>query len=217
MKFATAALIGAASACHCEIPHHCQKNWKIPVVDLLYKPLTGSHIQDTCEVKPYPMRTGLWMRKLMRETHVTGVEALYGQQDIVDDECFGEWMVSAWDPIDLVKEKMKDDFHSVSYDEWQNAGQSMLDMMWKNSDACHFEKIGDDIKHWCLGDESTCFKMAGVWERVIENIFPLMWNAWEFLSLLKTNDICYTDDQLIEEYATMWGAMSKNAVIVHGM
>lgn len=59
--------------------------------------------------------------------------------------------------------------------------------------------------------------MAGVFERVIENIFPLIWNALDFISILKTNDICYSDEQLIQEYATMWGDICKNAVIVHGM
>lgn len=58
----------------------------------------------------------------MRESHVTGVEALYGQQGIVDDECFGEWMEPAWAPVHTAIVKMKDDFHSVTYDEWQNAG-----------------------------------------------------------------------------------------------
>merc|ERR1711990_659594 len=97
------------------------------------------------------------------------------------------------------------------------AGQALLDMMWKNNDACQMEKIGDDIKHWCLGDKGTCFNLDGVFWRVVDNILPMIDNYIDIFRLLKTNDICYTDEQLIDEYATMWGDFCKNVVIVHGM
>jgi hypothetical protein len=107
--------------------------------------------------------------------------------------------------------------YNVSYAEWAGAGSALLDMAFRNSDACQFKKIGDDIKHWCLSEEGTCFKMDGMWERVIENFFPMLTNAWDLLGALRSNDICYSDEQLITEYATMWGDICKNAVIVHGM
>jgi len=100
MKFATAALVGAASAhSHCSNPHHCVKNWKVYAIDALYHPITGSHIQEMCEEKPEPMQNGLFWRRFLRETHVTGVEALYGESNFIDDQCFGDWMDTAWDPV----------------------------------------------------------------------------------------------------------------------
>lgn len=210
------AFIAATVAAHCH-DHHCQKNWKVYALDALYKPLTGGHIQDMCEVKPQPMHNGVFWRKVLRETHVTGVEALYGEQGIIEDECFGDWMDTAWDPVHQVITKVRDDFFTVSYDEWQNSGQALLDMGFKLEDTCHFEKIGDDIKTWCLGNEATCFNLAGVFDRVFENIFPMIENYVDAFHLLTKNDICSTDEELIQQYATMYGDICKNVVIVHGM
>merc|ERR1711924_5025 len=49
----------------------------------------------------------------------------------------------------------------------------------------------------------TCFKLDGVFERVIFNIFTMIENYVDAFKLLKANDICATDEELIQEYATM--------------
>jgi len=90
-------------------------------------------------------------------------------------------------------------------------------MAYRNEDGCHFEHIGDDIKTWCLGDEATCFNMAGGMTRMVENFLPLIFNWADVFHTLKANDICSTDEELISEYASAWGSICENAVIVHGM
>lgn len=90
-------------------------------------------------------------------------------------------------------------------------------MGFKNEDRCQFKKIGDDIKHWCLENEGICFKLDGWFNRIMENGFTLLSNFIENVHLFKANDICYTDEQMIEEYATMYGNWCKNVVIIHGM
>jgi len=220
MKTTFAALALATASGHMcnHETHTCTLNWKVLAIDAIYKPLTGAHIQDMCEEKPEKMHMGLFWRKFFRETHVTGVEALYGETGFINDECFGEWMIPAWAPVHKVIDTIKnDDMYNVTYEDWQGAGQALLDMAWKNEDACQFRKIGDDIKNWCLGAEGTCFRLDGVFERVFENFFPMIWNYVDMFKLLKTNDICYSDEQLIDEYATMYGDFCKNVVIVHGM
>lgn len=112
---------------------------------------------------------------------------------------------------------MHNDMSSPTYEEWETAGKAMLDIHFKNMEVCQWNKIGDDIKHWCLGNEGTCFRLEGVFERLYDNMFPLMYNAYETWGLIKTNDICYTDDQLIEEHAQLWGNLSAMTVVVHGM
>jgi len=96
MKTTIAALALASTSAHMCKDHKCVINWKVHAIDALYKPLTGAHIQDMCEEKPEQMVMGLFWRKFFRETHVTGVEALYGETGFINDECFGEWMIPAW-------------------------------------------------------------------------------------------------------------------------
>jgi len=194
-----------------------QKNLKAVAIDLLYKPITGSHIQDTCDVAPVRMEDWHFVRQLVREGHVSGVEALYGKTDFISDECFGEWMLDMWAPVHEVYEQFKYDFNEVSYEQMENAGVALMDMYFRNNEECQMEKIGDDIKHWCLDNEGTCFRREGWFGRVIDNIFPMLHNTWDALSTLKINNVCSDDAELIHEYATMWGDHCKNIVVIFGM
>lgn len=98
-----------------------------------------------------------------------------------------------------------------------DAGTTFLDLWYANMAECKMEKIGDDIKHWCLNDEDTCFRLGGVLERVWDNFFPMLHNLVDIVEIAKTNDICYDDEALIGEWAQAYGDVCKNAVIVHGM
>lgn len=120
MKFSTLALLGSAEAyIKCNHRHHCTKNLKAITIDLLYKPITGAHIQDMCpaESQEY-METGKFWRAMLRATHVHGVEALYGETGFIDDECFGEWMEPAWKPVHDIAKKIKDDVYTTTYEDW---------------------------------------------------------------------------------------------------
>jgi len=105
MKFTFAALaaIGVSG-------HKCEKNWKAMAADIVYKPLFGGHIKDTCEDYPGPIENGIYIRKFLRATHVTGQEALYGEKGIVHDDCYGEWIEPAWAPIHNAFHKMHVDY-----------------------------------------------------------------------------------------------------------
>jgi len=59
--------------------------------------------------------------------------------------------------------------------------------------------------------------LEGVVSRVFTDIFTIIQNIISGFHIIKTDDLCYSDDQLIEEYADIWGYMCSNAVIVHGM
>lgn len=93
----------------------------------------------------------------------------------------------------------------------------MLDIHFKNSEACQFKKIGDNIINWCLSDEGTCFKMEGIWGRLFDNAWPLFKSTVDFIKVMKTNDLCYGDNQLLAEIYQAWGDITDIAVIVHGM
>jgi len=111
LTFAALAAVGVSA-------HKCEKNWKVYAADIVYKPLFGGSIKDTCTEEPEKMENGKYIRKLLRATHVSGVEALYGESGFIDDDCFGEWMEPMWKPIHNAFHKMKYDFHSTTYDDW---------------------------------------------------------------------------------------------------
>ena len=109
MKFAFDfdTLFFSANFGHWYNDHKCQKNWKVLAVEKFYNPLTGSHIQDMCEVKLEPINMGIFWGRFFREIHVTSVEALYVQLGIVDNSCFFEFMNEAWMQAQVVIYKAK--------------------------------------------------------------------------------------------------------------
>jgi len=65
LTYAALAAVGV-SACPFDIYHHSEHNMKAMAVDVVYKPLFGSHIKDNCEEKPEKMVNGVFYRKWMQ-------------------------------------------------------------------------------------------------------------------------------------------------------
>jgi len=126
---------------------------------------------------------------------------LYGESDFISERCFGDWVDEETKPIYDLHDAFKYDFSTVTYQQMADAGETFLDLWYENMAECKMEKIGDDIKHWCLDEEDTCFRMGGVWTRVWDDFFPLIHNIVDMFEVVKTNDICYNDEELIGEWA----------------
>merc|ERR1719265_2051345 len=128
MKFTYAALAAVGVSAH----NH-EHNWKAIAADIVYKPLFGGHIKDMCTETPEKLKLGIFIRKLLRATHVSGTEALYGESGFISDECFGDWIEPMWAPIHDAFHKMHEDFMSPTYDEWALAGKAWLDIAFRNN------------------------------------------------------------------------------------
>jgi len=89
--------------------------------------------------------------------------------------------------------------------------------MWQNAEICQFNKIGDDIQHWALSDKDRAFLHSDMLENVVTKAWPMLWNMIDMFDIIKTNDLCFTDEQLIDEYAAVWGDICENIVMLYGM
>lgn len=217
MKLSIAALAAVGvSACHWSDKH--EHNMKVAVTDLIYKPLFGESVKKTCAVEPVTYKDGTFMRKLMGEAHKASLVAAFSdlEESPVGDECFGDWMHQAWGPIHSVGKKMHDDFWSVTYEEYQAAGTALLDIHFKNAEACQFQYTGDSMVNWCLNNEGACWGHEGWFKNVAYNAVPIVENTWDFILTMKENDLCYSDDELIANMSKMYAdwissfVMSRN-------
>lgn len=127
------------------------------------------------------------------------------------EECWGDWIGEKWGPIKNVHHKMHEDMWSVTKEEHLEAFNAWLDIAYKNGEVCQYKKIHDDVQHWCVEHEGACWRAEGIFGRFSENFFPIIGNMYEQWTILKNNDLCYSDDQLIEEYSRVykdfWGIM----------
>lgn len=124
MKFgiATLAAIGFTDGGWGVSAHQHEHNIKVAAVDTIYKKYYGESVINTCPVAPERYGDGEFIRILMKEAHKSSIIATY--EDVneenypVSEDCFGDWMKSAWSPIHKIHKKAHDDFWSVSYGEW---------------------------------------------------------------------------------------------------
>ena len=65
--------------------------------------------------------------------------------------------------------KLRDDFWSLGIQDAKDVADTLINGHYKLTDACEFEKIGDDIKHWCLDNPETCIGLQGLWDRILTN------------------------------------------------
>jgi hypothetical protein len=212
LSFAALAAVGV-SACHWSDKH--EHNMKVAVTDLIYKPLFGESVKKTCDVEPKTYKDGLFMWKLMGSAHKSSLVAAFSDLEETPDrdECFGDWIHDAWSPIHTVGKKMKEDFWSVTYGDYESAGNAILDIHFKNADACQFQKTGDSMVNWCLNNKGACWGHEGWFHNVAMNIYPIAQNAMDFFWAMKENDLCYSDDELIEKMSRMYADMISNFVI----
>jgi len=59
-------------------------------------------------------------------------------------------MVPAYTTAWGIKKQMHEDFWSVDLKEVKGAVDGVIDNVFHNAEVCEFERIGDDMKHWCI-------------------------------------------------------------------
>jgi len=212
LSFAALAAVGV-SACHWS-DHH-EHNMKVAAVDTLYKPLFGESIKKTCDVEPVTYKDAVFMRKLMGEAHKASLVAAFDdvEESPVGDECFGDWMHDAWGPIHAVHVKAHEDFWSVTREDHQAAWDALVNMHFKNAEACQFQKTGDSMVNWCLENEAACWGHKGWFHNVAENAMPILSNVWDMIITTKENDLCYSDDDLIGNMSKIYADWISNFVM----
>ena len=141
-------------------------------------------------------------RLFMKNSYQGFVTGIYSENDkVVPDECFGAWIEA---PIHKVKDlhhKMHEDFWSVNINDVKDVGSELIDVFYKNTEVCHFERIQDDAKHWCVENPGQCIFMENMEERIFDNMFEIMGKMWDISKLMNTDDDCYTDiEQMAELY-----------------
>lgn len=89
-------------------------------------------------------------------------------------------------------------------------------MHYKNMDACQFERIQDDKKHWCLDHPDKCIGLNGMFDNVWGNAPAILSKVTDIYDIVMTDDACYSDSEIISEVeratedvssliSTLWG------------
>merc|ERR1712083_279791 len=97
--FALAAL-GVEGCIFSDMAKHIDHNAKVTAIDMLYRPIVGGSVKDMCPTEPKRYSGGVYFRKVMQAMHKSGLKGMYHtDKDLVTDDCFGDWIDTAWAPI----------------------------------------------------------------------------------------------------------------------
>lgn len=183
------ALLGTVSACHWSEHHHK------PLFGLLEK-------GPNCPASDAPRFNHTQAnRELLKALYMGSVKGLYQENaDVVSQECFGDWMDDTWTTIwGLKKKAHEDSWFQIDMNEWKNAGGQLISDIYKNHELCQFEKVGDDMKHFCLENPGNCRYLEGLEDRLFDKMFEFMGVAFDFYKVFMKDDSCYTDKELMAE------------------
>ena len=190
-KFAVLALVGAVSA------HHSHKQQKmLGFLDQIF--VQDKHV---CELKEGDrMKWGKYTLTLVQTLYRDFIRGVYQEHnDIVTDECFGEWIHPTMRPVVGTVKKIKEDFWSVDMNEFKSSANIVIDATFRNMDACKFERIGDDFKNWCLENPEECIFKHDIEGRFWGSITQIAAKGFDLFNLAMTDDSCFSDAEQIKE------------------
>jgi hypothetical protein len=140
-------------------------------------------------------------RELVKALYTGSLKGLYQENaDVVSDECFGDWMDDTWTTIwGLKKRAHEDSFWEIGMSEVIDVSNKLITDVYKLNDVCKFEKVGDDMKNFCLENPGQCRFLEGLEDRIFDSMFELMGVGFDFFRLFMKDDSCYSDQELMNE------------------
>lgn len=130
------------------------------------------------------------------------VKGLYrATSDPISEECWGSWLEDDINKmVDLWKPVKEFDIYSLNVTEAKDIAHLWIDAHWKDREVCQYEKVGDDLKHWCLDDMDRCFGQDGkMMERAQEKGLEIIQAVYDLVMLVVKHDRCATDEERVEE------------------
>jgi hypothetical protein len=143
----------------------------------------------------------IFYREMIQGMYNSSVKGLYHEDSTrpISKDCFGDWIDVEINKLDDIKNKFMDDFWSVGLTDAQFASDTIVNAWYKNMDICEFERIEDDKKNWCVAHAETCKGFGGLIDNIWESSPALFSRAADLYDLMNTDDVCYSDSEIISE------------------
>lgn len=192
---AITALLGSTNACH------MMENMP---------PLMGMLKQGpNCPASDAPKLNHMQAHRLLAKSLYSGfIKGWYAENEhVVSDDCFGHWMEPTFNTAWGLKKKAHEDFWSVGIDEVKDATYSIIDLYYKNAEVCHFKRVQDDFKGWCLENPGQCIFFENMEERIFDNMFDLLGEMFDLYKISTMDDTCYTDLEIMAQIRRIFDDM----------
>jgi len=175
-------------------------------------PLMGLLEQGpNCPVSDAPKFNHMQANRLLFKNVYSGfIKGWYAENDhVVPDECFGHWMEPTFNTVWGLKTKVHEDFWSVDVNEVKDAANSMIDLYYKNTEVCHFKRVQDDFKTWCVENPGQCIFQENMEERIFDNLFDILGEMFDLYKISTMDDTCYSDLEIMAQIRRIFNDMGE--------
>jgi len=147
------------------------------------------------------MADTVFYREIVQGMVNSSVKGLYHEDSErpISEDCFGDWMDVELGKLGQYKDKLFDDFWTITMSDATDVANIFINGHYKNFEACQFERIQDDKKNWCLNNADKCVGLSGIFDNLYDNGPALFSRILDIYDLLTIDDICYSDSELISE------------------
>ena len=142
-KFALAAL-GVVAAHEHHQPHHHSLDFGMEhkVVDsIAHWVFDETEVPAKCVIKASDrMEDFVFFRNVMKGMINSGVKGMYHETTIaqpISEDCFGDWIDTEMDEAVETVSKIADDIWSFKFEDATNVSNKLINMHYKNMDACN--------------------------------------------------------------------------------
>jgi hypothetical protein len=124
------------------------------------------------------------------------VRGLYksNKHEVISNECMGDWMNHNMGHFYNATEVFFTDFKMAPYEEAVKISTELVDVVYKNDEACKFSKVMNDLLS--IGDVAMMDDMATAF---MQNMFPLMTKVQTLITVLSKETYTESDDQVMED------------------
>ena len=88
--------------------------------------------------------------------------------------------------------KGKEDFFSLSHEDFTKWGAAGTEIIFGNIEKCGLKTITDDVKGWCMEDLSRCVYLKGIENRLVENGVEIIGTVLDLAKQMMVDDTCFT-------------------------
>ena len=156
-------------------------------------------------------------RKSFGGMYKASIKGVYrSSTDIISDECMGDWMNDSFTGLYAVMEKFQNDPFSISLVEAKKVMDDLIEMKYKNLEACQVEHVTDSMKHWCLDNYDVCMGNDDLLARIIPHGMDIISVVYEYFNVLMEDDSCATAQEQIDQITSVSEHIMKVSSEVYG-
>lgn len=108
-----------------------------------------------------------------------------------------------------IEKKGKEDFFSLTNDDFSKWGAAGTELVIGNIDKCGLKTITDDLKGWCMEDLPRCIYMKGIETRLVENGVEIIGTVLDLAKQMMVDDTCFTHQEQIGEVTRFYKNMGE--------